>query len=64
MKTYFCVVTSVDNSGCVTGGIVDKIRAEENPGSTVKVLPRCDIWTDWFESREEAQAFLKKCRGY
>lgn len=63
MKTYWCVTTSVDDRGRVVANITDTIEATSKPENSSKSTARRDIYNDWFESREEAQAFVKEAKS-
>jgi hypothetical protein len=58
-KTYYCVVSKVDDNGNGCANLVDAVEAEEKPEDTVRVTARADIYTDWFESLEEAQEYVR-----
>ena len=60
MKTYYCVLSKYDDNGDGFSGIVDKREAEAKPKSTFKSTRNADIYTDWFESFEEADSFCKE----
>ena len=59
MKTFYCVTSTFDNKGDGWAGITDKREAETAPESTFKSTRRNDIYTDWFESYEEAERFVR-----
>ena len=56
MKTWYCVTSSFDNRGRVTANITATKEAETCPESTYTSTSRKDIYNDWFESLDEAQA--------
>lgn len=60
MKTYYCVTTSVDDKGKVRAAITNIIEAVCKPEDSYKSLKHKDIYNDWFESPEEAEAFVKE----
>lgn len=62
MKTYYCVATNVPDRGAVTSNVIDCIEAKEKPQSTMTSTPRADIYSDWFESQEEAEEFARISR--
>lgn len=62
METYYCVKSSVDNHGHMTATITESVEAEKQPADTYISTSRKDIYTDWFESREEAEQFVRDAR--
>ena len=63
MKTYYCVTTSVYDDGHITAAITDTKQAEEKPQSHSRETRKCDIYTDWFESEADANAFIKEAQN-
>lgn len=43
--------------------ITDSVRAVKKPENTSKSLARKDIYVDWFESKKDAEDFIKENRG-
>lgn len=62
MKTYYCVTSSVDDKGKVRAAITSVIDAVCKPENSFKSLKRKDIYTDWFESREEAEKLVEEAK--
>ena len=62
MKTYYCVATTVHDSGTVTSNVIDCIETKEKPQSTMKSTSRADYYSDWFEFLEEAEEFARTSR--
>lgn len=62
MKTYWCVTTSVDNRGRVVANITNTVETVCKPENSSTSTSRRDIYNDWFESEEEAQAFVEEVR--
>lgn len=62
MKTYWCVTTSVDNRGRVVANIANTVEAVFKPENSSTSTSRRDIYNDWFESEEEAQAFVEEAK--
>ena len=62
MKTYYCVTSSVDDKGKVRAAITNVIDAACKPENSFKSLKRKDIYTDWFESREEAEKMVEEAK--
>lgn len=62
MKLYWCVTTSVDDRGRVAANITNKIEAVSKPENSSTSTSRRDIYNDWFESEEEAQAFVEEAK--
>lgn len=63
MKTYWCVTTSVNDRGLVVANITNTIEAVCKPENSSTTTKRRDIYNDWFESLEEAQAFVEEARN-
>ena len=62
MKTYYCVCTTVYNSGRVVATIVDTKEAETKPESHCTEKRDRDIYQDWFDTIEEAEKFVKEAK--
>lgn len=62
MKSYFCVTTSVYDSGKVIAAITNTIQAVCKPENSFKSLNKKDVYNDWFDSQEEAQEFVEEAR--
>ncbi|WP_320973317.1 hypothetical protein [Enterocloster bolteae] len=62
MKTYWCVTTSIDDRGRVVSNITNTVEAVIKPENSSTSTSRRDIYNDWFESREEAQAFVEEAQ--
>ena len=62
MKTYWCVTTSVDNRGRVVANITNTIEAVRKPENSSTSTSQRDIYNDWFESEQEAQAFVDQAK--
>ena len=54
---YYCVTCSVDNHGRVTAAITAECEADKQPENSFASTAQRDIYSDWFRSREEAEAF-------
>ena len=63
MKTYFCVTSAFYNDGRVTAAITESKEAEQKPESTNKSLRDRDIYSDWFESNQEAEKCIEDCKN-
>ena len=62
MKTYYCVTSSVDDKGKVRAAITNVVDAACKPENSFKSLKRKDVYTDWFESREEAEKLVEEAK--
>lgn len=62
LKTYWCVTTSVDNRGRVIAAITDMKEATCKPENTSTSTSRKDIYNDWFDTAEEAKAFVEEAK--
>ena len=59
MKTWYCVASSFDDRGHVTAGITSVNEQDEKPEDSFKSTLRKDIYCTWFESLEEAKAYVR-----
>lgn len=62
MKTYYCVTTSVDDSGRVIAAITSTIQAVCKPEDSFKSLNKKDIYNDWFDSQEGAKEWVEEAK--
>ncbi len=62
MKTFWCVTTAVYDSGRVVANITSTVEAVSKPENDFKSTRRKDIYHDWFESQEEAEALVKEAK--
>lgn len=62
MKTYYCVTTACYNNGRVVAAITSERQAETMPMSTCAETSRKDIYSDWFATRKEAEAFVEEAK--
>ena len=60
--TYWAVTTAFYDNGRVTANIVTSIEADQKPQAGYRETRKCDIYTDWFDTREGAEAFVAECR--
>ena len=62
MKKFYAVCTSVYDSGRITCNLVDVIQAEEMPEQRFKSTRSCDVYVNYFDCLEAAQAFIEETR--
>ena len=62
MATYFCVTSAWYDDGHGTADITDVVDADEKPQDSFKSTMRKDIYLDWYESYEDAQAVIEAVR--
>ena len=62
MKTYWCVTTSFDDRGRVVSAITRTIEAAVKPENSCTSTKRKDIYNDWFDSLEAAQAWVEEAK--
>lgn len=60
MKTFWCVTVDIYDNGRVVANITSQVEARQKPENDFKSTKRKDIYHDWFESYEEAEAFVKE----
>lgn len=58
MNTYYCVATTVFNSGKTIMNLVASQTAESRPENTFKSTNRADYYCDWFDTKEDAENFI------
>ena len=58
MHTYYCVMSTFDNRGVSKGWLVEHREAESRPENTFRETKTKDIYTDWFDTEEEAMEYL------
>jgi len=61
-KLYWCVTSTYDDRGRVTAAITATKEAASRPEQTYTSTRRKDIYHDWFDSQEEAQAFVEDAK--
>lgn len=62
MKTYYCVTTSVNDSGKVLAAITSVVQAVCKPENSFQNLKRRDVYHDWFDDPEEAKKFVEEVK--
>lgn len=62
MTTYWAVLSAYYDDGHVIANIVDNRQAETKPAAGYRETRKADLYTDWFDSREKAEAFVDECR--
>ena len=62
-KTYWAVQSAYYDDGYVRAKIVDSVEADEKPKTTEKSTRHADFYTDWYDSREEAEAAVRELKG-
>ena len=63
MKIYYQVTTTVYDDGRVSCAITGTIEAESKPENHCTEKRDRDIYADWFDTIEEAEAFVKEAKG-
>lgn len=63
MKTFYCVTSSYYDDGRAIACITDIIVSRRKPSSTFHTGRRCDVYIDWFDTREAAEEHVKRVRG-
>lgn len=62
LKKFWCVTTKVYDTGRVTTAITKEVEANSIPPSKFNSNAIFDIYTDWFDSREAAEAFVEEAK--
>ena len=60
MKTFYCVQSMFFDNGQVRA-ISYPVYLDEKPKGNSFSIRQCDVYCDYFDTPEEAQAFLKDC---
>ena len=63
MKTFWAVTSAYHDDGRITANIVGTKEADTRPAAGYMEMARCDLYTDWFDTKEKAQAFVDECRA-
>ena len=63
MKTFWAVTSAYHDDGRITANIVGTREADQRPVAGYMETARCDLYTDWFDSKDKAQAFVDECRA-
>ena len=58
---YWAVTTAFYDNGRVTANIVTSIEADQKPETRFRETPNADVYTDWFEGRDRAEAYARFC---
>ncbi|MDR0759582.1 MAG: hypothetical protein LBF74_05660 [Treponema sp.] len=61
-KMFYCVTSKFYDDGRVNASMISK-EYKEKPESTFQSLPRMDVYHDWFDSPEDAEASLAEARA-
>lgn len=61
--TYYCVTTSINDHGKVHAMITSSIEADKMPDGTFISTRFKDVYTDWFDSFEEAKDFVRQSKN-
>jgi hypothetical protein len=61
-KTFYCVISEFYDDGRVNAAMISR-ECREKPRDSFRELPRMDAYNDWFDNREEAEAFLAEARA-
>jgi len=62
LKMFWCVTSSFDDRGRVVSHITRSVEAEAQPKNSFKSTARKDIYNDWFDSLEAAEAHAEEAK--
>ena len=62
MKTYYSVTTTVYDNGRVAAAVTGSVEAGSRPVNHCTEKRDRDIYCDWFDTIEEAQALVKQAK--
>lgn len=60
---FYCVTTTFDDRGRVTANITETRECDTKPPEAFRITTRRDIYCDWFDTLEEAMAFVDEARA-
>lgn len=60
MTTWYCVTSSFYDNGKVKSMITGTTMAVNKPESRYKELKKCDVYADWYETKEAAEQAVKE----
>lgn len=60
---YYSVISSYDDKGRTRAHMGDVIERDKRPEPSCVSIRDRDIWTDWFDSEEEAEKFKKEANA-
>ena len=62
LKMFWCVTSSFDDRGRVVSYITQSVEAATQPKNSFKSTARKDIYNDWFDSLEAAEAHVEEAK--
>jgi hypothetical protein len=60
-KTFYCVMSEFYDDGTVNAAMFSR-ECREKPQNSFRSVPKMDAYNDWFDTPEEARAFLAEAR--
>jgi hypothetical protein len=61
-RTFYCVMTEFFDDGTVNAAMISR-ACKEKPKNTSRELSRLDAYKDWFDTEDEAVAFLEEAKA-
>lgn len=62
-KTFYCVTTMFYDNGHVTSNLTAKLPASKKPKDEYFQTETCDVYHEWFDSIEKANAHIQEARN-
>ena len=62
MKTFYCVMTELYDTGAVKAAMISR-ECREKPRDTSRATFRMDAYRTWYADKAEAEAALAEARG-
>ena len=59
MQTYYRVTSTFNSDGRISAELTGWTLATEPPEDTENLTADADVYNDWFETREEADEFVR-----
>ena len=60
LTTWYAVTSSFYDNGKVKAAITDTVRTAQKPESGYKELKRCDVYVDYYPTKEEADKAVEE----
>lgn len=59
--TFWGVTTAYYDGGKTKASVVTSVEADQKPETRFRETPNADVYTDWFEDRDRAEAYARFC---
>ena len=62
-RPFFCVSTEIYGNGTVKAAVTDRRSCVKKPLNSYREFPGMTAHRNWFDSREQAEVYLRKLGG-